>query len=339
LSDNQGSIRQIQSQIDNDESEQPAQDQGHAPMNPNRIRQGWLTALLLAITTTAAAEECRPPSIGLALGSGGAGGLAHIAMLEVFEDLDIRPDGLAGTSIGAVVATLYAAGLDAGEIAEIFREFGGSALDPLSGLLGNNGGPGWRDLVDIDLENGGFIDADGFLDFIGERFEARSFAELDLPIKIVATNYWDGEAHVFVDGDLMTAIKASMAVPGLFIPVRLGDKLLVDGGASNPLPVDLLTDHDVIIAIDVTGTREPDGEGSPGITNLLFKTFEIMQQSIIRARIAQTSADIYIKPALSGIRLLHFDRVDEVLDAAETAANELRDQLNALNLCRQAASD
>jgi NTE family protein len=305
----------------------------------NRIRQGWLSAVILAMATTAAADDCRSPSIGLVLGSGGAGGLAHIAMLEVFEELDITPDALAGTSIGAIVGTLYAAGLDSAEIAEIFREFGGSALDPLSGLVGNNGGPGWRDLLEIDLENGGFIDADGFLDFIGEQFEARTFAELDLPMKIVATNYWDGEEHVFDDGDLMTAIKASMAVPGLFIPVRLDDKLLVDGGASNPLPVDLLTDHDVIIAIDVTGTREPDGEESPGITDLLFKTFEIMQQSIIRAKIALQPPDIYIKPALSGVRLLHFDRVDKVLEQTETSASELRDQLIALNTCKQAAAE
>ncbi|MDT8409577.1 MAG: patatin-like phospholipase family protein [Wenzhouxiangellaceae bacterium] len=128
-------------------------------------------------------EDCEPPSIGLALGSGGAGGLAHIAMLGVFEDLGLKPDAVAGTSIGAIIGALQAAGLRAAEIHELFREFGGSALDPLSGFAGDNGAPGWRDLLEIDLENGGFIDADGFLDFIVQKFDACDFSELETPLQ------------------------------------------------------------------------------------------------------------------------------------------------------------
>lgn len=304
---------------------------------PRLLRYWWLV-LALMLSSATIASECRQPSIGLALGSGGAGGLAHIAMLEVFEELDLKPDGLAGTSIGAIVGALYAAGLNSAEIADVFREFGGSALDPLSPLMGINGGPDWPDLLNVDLENGGFIDADGFLAFIGEQFEARTFAELQLPLQIVATNYWDGKEHIFADGELLPAIKASMAVPGLFRPVEYDDKLLVDGGASNPLPLDLLEKHDLVIAIDVTGSRNPDASGSPGITDLLFKTFEIMQQSIIRSKIALSPPDIYIKPALSDIRLLHFDRADQVIEQAAPAADELRESLKSLLDCQSLQS-
>ncbi len=297
-------------------------------------RQCLLAVCLLLGSVSVSASDCKPPSIGLALGSGGAGGLAHIAMLEVFEDLEIKPDQISGTSIGAVIGAMAAAGLKSGEIREIFHEFGGSAMDPLSGLMNDNRGPGWRDLLEIDLENGGFIDADGFLEFIGERFDARDFSDLGIPLKIVATNYWDGEQHVFSSGDLFLAIKASMAVPGLFRPVTFDDKLLVDGGASNPLPLDLLDDNDVVIAIDVTGTRNPDDDKRPGITDLLFKTFEIMQQSIIRSKIALDPPDVYIKPELGEVRLLHFDRVDEVVEQARSAADELRKELKTLTNCR-----
>lgn len=290
------------------------------------LKMFWIAGLLF-MAATGEAEECRPPSIGLVLGSGGAGGLAHIAMLEVFEELQMRPDQIAGTSIGAIIGTLNAAGLNSGQIREIFREFGGSAMDPFSGLVNDNDGPGWTELLSIDLENGGLINADGFLDFIAGKFEARQFEDLEIPLSIIATNYWDGEQHVFDQGDLFLAIKASMAVPGIFKPVKLDDRLLIDGGTSNPLPIEHAGNHDLIVAIDVTGTRNPGLDDSPGITDLLFKTFEIMQQSIIRGELERHPPDIYIKPELSEVRLLHFDRVDEVIDQASKAAAELRERL------------
>jgi len=271
--------------------------------------------------------ECRSPRIGLALGSGGAGGLAHIAMLKVFEDLDLRPRRITGTSIGAIIGGLYAAGLSADEISDIFREFGGSALDPFSGWLDDEGAPGLREMIEVDLDAGSLIDAGGFIEFIAKKFNARDFAELRIPMTMVATDYWSGQQHVMREGDLLTAMRASMAVPGLFAPVRVGDKLLIDGGVSNPLPIDLLDDVDVIVAIDVTGTRREARDGEPDISDLLFKTFEIMQQSIVREKTKESPPDIHIKPELANIRLLHFDRVDQVLEQAAPAAEELRAKL------------
>lgn len=284
--------------------------------------------------TTTAADDCPAPRIGLALGSGGAGGLAHIAMLSVFEELEIEPAAIAGTSIGAVIGALHAAGLESGRIRELFREFGGSAMDPLSGLLSDGGPPGLRDLLKLDLTAGSVLDSGRFIEFIADHFEAREFAELEKPLAVVATDYWTGEPVVLRDGDLLEAIQASMAVPGLFAPVPRGDQLLIDGGASDPLPVDGLEDVDVVVAIDVTGTRRQDRDGRPHLTDLLFNTFEIMQQSILRTRLEQDRPDIYIKPELPGIRLLHFDRVDRILDGAAPAADELRRALAALPRCR-----
>ncbi|MCL5040898.1 MAG: patatin-like phospholipase family protein [Gammaproteobacteria bacterium] len=295
-------------------------------LNAHCLRWLLLTTALFLLAPKAVIADEKSSGIALALGSGGAGGLAHIAMLAEFEQRDITPDAIAGTSIGAIIGAMYAAGLSATEIRDLFDTFGESVLNPFSGFRSN--GPGWTDLVRAELGNGGAFDQSGFLDFIGEHFAARSFEELKIPLQIVATNYWDGSSVVFESGDLFTALKASMAVPGLFNPVKLEDQLLIDGGISNPLPWDLLAGHELVIAIDVTGVREPNPDNSVGALDLLFKTFEVMQQSIISEKMHNGGPDIYIKPDLNGIRLLHFDRVDAVIEQASGASRELGSALD-----------
>lgn len=270
------------------------------------------------------------PSIGLALGSGGAGGLAHIAILGVFDELGLQPAAIAGTSIGAVIGALYAGGLDATEIRAVFEEFGGSRLDMLSGLLRADGGSGISGLLETDLVNGGVLDIDGFLEFLAGKIEARTFAELDIELAVVATDYWSGEMQVIREGELFPALAASMAVPALFAPVQRGEALLIDGGTSNPLPFDLLQGHsDIVVAVDVSGSRRRGDAQEPGMLDMLFKTFEIMQGSLISQRLASHAPDIYIKVDTSGIRLLDFNRIDEVLEQARPAAKELRRRLEA----------
>lgn len=288
-----------------------------------------MTVMLLALPVCIAAsadDEPERPSIGLALGSGGAGGLAHIAMLEVFDDLEVKPDVIAGSSIGAVVGALYAAGLSAKEIGDIFDDFGGSNLDALSGLMDND--LRLWDLLRLDLNNGGLFDAQGFIDFIAGKVEARTFEDLEIPLLVVATDYWSGDAVILDEGDLFNAVKASMAVPGLFSPVQEGDRLLLDGGMANPLPFDVLYDRcDLIVAVDVTSTRSATDGDDPDVLDLLFSTFEIMQQSIISARMRSIEPDIVIRPDTSDIRLLHFNRIETILEKAAPAAEDLRQQL------------
>ncbi|MFO7830493.1 MAG: patatin-like phospholipase family protein [Desulfuromonadaceae bacterium] len=291
-----------------------------------------LIAVLLLSPLSVVAESDEPktstPSIGLALGSGGAGGLAHIAMLQVFDDLKLKPDQIVGTSIGAVIGVLYAAGLSAEQIEEIFDEFGGSRLDALSHLALSDTELNLSDLFDVDIDNGGLIDSTAFLDFLAAKIEARTFKDLMIPMKVVATDYWTGETIVLSKGDLFAAVKASIAVPGLFSPVPHGERLLVDGGTSNPLPFHLLRgSHDLVVAIDVTGSRAPGDETKVGFTEVFFKTFEIMQQSIISAQMSHQKPDVYIKPDTSNIRLLHFNRLKQIHKQAEPAADELKQKL------------
>jgi len=286
-----------------------------------------LLCLALLLPMPLAADERPPrPTIGLALGSGGANGLAHIAMLRVFDELGIVPDRITGTSIGAVIGGLYAAGLPADEIQDIFDDVAGSPLDALSGLAGSD--LDLADLLQIGLSDGGLLDSGGFLRFLAGHTEVRRFAELRIPLAVVATDYWTGESVVIDEGRLFPAIEASMAVPGLFSPVARGEQLLIDGGTSNPLPFDLLQGEvDLVIAVDVTGSRQPDDDEPPGVTDMLFNTFKIMQQSLTAKAVRHAPPHVYLRPEARGVRLLHFNRIHEILAQAEPAADELRDQL------------
>ncbi len=288
-------------------------------------------ALFLATAPVAlAADTAEPPAptIGLALGSGGAGGLAHIAMLQVFDDRGVLPDRITGTSIGAVIGGLYAAGLDADEIFDLFDGFSGSELDALTGLARSE--IKLLDLVPLRLGRNALFDSGEFLRFLAEHTEARDFDDLRIPFAVVATDFRTGESVVIDQGDLFLAIEASMAVPGLFEPVRHDDgQTLIDGGASNPLPYDLLQgEYDYVIAVDVSGNGSPNATEEIGMTDLLFKSFSIMQGSIIRHMTRLDPPDLYLVPDTGGIRLLHFNRIDEILEKAEPAAGELRAQLD-----------
>ncbi|MCA1755469.1 MAG: patatin-like phospholipase family protein [Spirochaeta sp.] len=185
------------------------------------------------------------------------------------------------------------------------------------------------EFIQLGLGGGGVFDSANFLDYIAGHMPVSTFEELSIPLSVVATDYWTGESVVFTEGDLFTAIKASMAVPVLFEAVQYGDMLLIDGGTSNPVPFDLLVGQvDIVVAIDVTGRREPVAdEARPGVVDMLFKTKEIMQQSIIAAKLRTAEPDIYLQPQLEGVRLLHFNKVHEIMEQAAPTAEELRSQL------------
>ncbi|MCC5858078.1 MAG: patatin-like phospholipase family protein [Ectothiorhodospiraceae bacterium] len=296
----------------------------------NRFREVLMVVMLLfpVLLSGGEPESEDRKSIGLALGSGGAGGLAHIAVLEVFDELGRKPDLIVGTSIGAVIGALYASGLSAEDIYDIFDDFAGSGLDALSGLVGSGSELDLGDVIKLGFKDGGVFDSSGFLEFLAGEMPVKTFDALRIPLLIVATDYWSGDTVLLGEGELIPAMKASMAVPGLFSPVRDDDRLLIDGGTSNPLPFDVARARtDLVIAVDVTGTRSRTGDNEASWVDLLFKTFEIMQQSIIAARMEAGEPDIYIKPEISGVRLLDFYRIDDILEQSRTAADTLRERL------------
>ena len=251
--------------------------------------------------------------IGVALGAGGAKGLSHIAFLQALDELGVRPAVIAGTSIGAVIGGFYAAGVSGDRLAQLVKDIG------------------FRDLYKIALDfsilsQSAIFTGKAVEDFLSRQIPARTFAELQIPLKVVATNFWDRRPVVFESGNLITAIRASMAMPAIFEPVLLNDTVLVDGGAVNPLPYDLVrAECDLTIAIDVSGEKTyAPGNPVPNMVESILSTFQIMQASIVEAKKELSPPDIYVKPALTNIRVLDFYRYKEILAGVQDEVQGLR---------------
>lgn len=275
-------------------------------------------------------HEPQAPRIGLALGSGGAGGLAHILMLEVFDELGIRPHHIAGTSIGAIIGALYAAGLPGSRIRGIAADLVVRDGDTWREVFRKRDRVfSWARLVRPRFSRGGLVSAEDFLASLYAPVAQRCFEELPIPLSVVATDLWAREAVVYDKGPFRPAVEASAALPGLMTPVELDNRVLIDGGAVNPLPWDVLpADCDVTVAVDVTGSRTRTDDLSP--FEAVFNTFIIMQGSIAGAKRAHAAPDIYVDSGISDIRALEFHRIEEVLVQAESARGELKRQLSRL---------
>jgi NTE family protein len=227
--------------------------------------------------------------IGLALGGGGARGLAHIPMLELLDEMGVRPHRIAGTSIGAVIGALYASGMSGKEIRRLADGLTVSSSESwLDSLLDEDVGR-WLEFFDLRPGRGGLIDTDAFGRYLEKTIGVTEFDQLGIPLKIVATDFYRREQVVFDHGRLRPAVQASIAIPGLFNPLSYRGRVLVDGGLVNPVPWDLLFDE-----CDFVNTRPPQ---------------------------------VYIRPKLEDIQVLDFNRVDEIYAQAMPARQQLRREL------------
>jgi NTE family protein len=149
---------------------------------------------------------------------------------------------------------------------------------------------------------------------------------------VVATDFWKRKQVVFRTGDLIPAIRASISLPALFEPVVMNDMVLIDGGAVNPLPYDLIRDDcDVVIAIDVSGEKSPPQQNPiPGMFESTMSTFQIMMASIVNTKMQIAQPDICIKPALRNIRVLEFHRYKEIMTSIAEDVHQFKQQLETL---------
>ncbi len=265
--------------------------------------------------------------IGLALGGGGAKGLAHIPMLEVLDRLEIRPHCIAGTSIGAIMGGLYASGHSAQEIRQGVQRMVITKGDSFKEALKKKDILKWIEFLDWDFHGYSIFKGDRFIDFLYGAIGVNTFEELQIPLKVVATDFWQSTQVVFESGDLLSAVKASMGLPGVFTPVRRDGRVLIDGGGVNPVPHDLLTDCDLVIAIDVMGRPQSDGDKPPNLFRAVLGTFDIMQNTIISEKIMRRPPDIYLKPDIVDVDILEFYKADEVYEQAEVAQQQFEQQL------------
>ena len=268
------------------------------------------------------------PTIALALGGGGARGLAHILMLEVFDELGLRPTIIAGTSIGAVFGAAYASGLSARLIRAHAEEMLSQRFDIVRQLLSARSEPVLKILNFLPIRSA-LLKPESLLELLLPSKVARDFADLQIPLRVVATDFYAQEQVVLSQGPLRTAIAASMALPALFTPVTIDGRLLMDGGLVNPLPFDVLNgEADITVAIDVSGASTGPGKHPhPSAFAALMSSSQILQRSIVREKLKARQPDIYIDVEVDEFYVLDFYRFKQVLAAAAPAKALLKRQL------------
>jgi NTE family protein len=299
----------------------------------------------LLLFSSVGAEESSPsrPKIGLALGGGGARGGAHVGVLEVLEELHVPVDAIAGTSMGAMIGGLYAAGVPA---ERIDRQL--STAD-WSDLLDDR--PSYRDLVfrrkedasrylvdfELGIRGGKIRQARGFRAGQKLAFEARAllvglppendFSRLPIPFRAVATDVETGDRVILAEGDLVESMLASLAVPGVFSPVEIGGRLLIDGGITDNLPVDVVREQgaDVVIAVDV-GTPLVDREALRSAFGVLGQTSTFLTRKNTEPSLS--NADLVVTPDLRDISSAEFASTATAIERGRAAALAMRDQLS-----------
>jgi NTE family protein len=264
-------------------------------------------------------------SIGIAFGAGGARGIAHLLMIEALEELGIKPSIISGSSIGAIVGAFYAAGFSSMQMKQILHELINPKSDSVFDFLLKSDFVKLFSMFDPQFIKSGFIKGDKFQKFLEVHLRVKKFEELKIPLMIVATDYWNKEGIIFEKGDLIPAIKASYSLPGLFTPIKINNKVLIDGGAVNPLPYDLLIGKcDITIAIDVTALKSKTDKEIPPTFDSVFTTYQTMQNSIIKERLKFQKPDIYIKPEIYDVKVFDFIKAESILDQAKSAKIELK---------------
>lgn len=273
-------------------------------------------------------QSGRSPRIGLALGGGGARGLAHIAMLEAFDELGVRPDIIAGTSIGALYGAAYASGISGKDLRDHTRLILGQRFGLIRDLVNATAQPFQR-LIGVFGRRNAILDPLTMLEVILPKDVKSDFAECQIPIKIVASDFYDQEPRVFTEGALRPAVAASMALPVIFQPVMDQGKALIDGGLTNPLPFDLLIgEADIVVAIDVSGVPVPNSRRpDPTAFEALFSSAFLFEHTIIKEKLKSAQPDILINAGTSHYQVLDFLKFDQILEAAAPAKEKLKQQL------------
>ncbi len=314
-----------------------------------------------------------PQRLGLALGSGAARGLAHIGVLKVLAAENIAIDCIAGTSIGAFIGALHAAGVPVERMEDVARN-----VD-------------WRQLarlIDPILPTTSLLDGRKVARFIDELLPVKTFEDLRIPLAVTATDVETGEHLVIRKGDLVEALRAALAFPGIFPPVQMKKRFLVDGGLVNPVPVDVVRSLGATRVLGVCAIPEvekrptetslaPKAPGSgkspllsvfnsgaveklfrdiwpgdeskepraqterrpPNILRVCAQSIVIMENEINALRLSRHDADLLVRPDLNGINLLEFHRADEIIEAGVKATRPLVEKIRGLNTenCRSQA--
>lgn len=269
-------------------------------------------------------------TVGIALGGGGAKGLAHVLMLDVLDELGITPARIAGTSIGAIIGSLYASGISAAEI-RVFLDELTNEPESLSDFFDKKPILGWLDYIDLDIGRSNILTVEKLLNELGSRLRVTQLEELAIPLQLIAADFWAQSEVVLETGPIIPALAASFALPGIFKPVQLDGRILIDGGCVNPVPYDHLIGHcDISVAIDVMGTRSANGDLFPSYSELVFNPFQIAERSILKEKMKAQPPTIFIRIDINNVKVLEFNKAKQIYAEAEPFKHQFRERLMRL---------
>jgi len=269
-------------------------------------------------------------SFALALGGGGARGLAHIAVLEALDDMGQKPAAIAGTSIGALIAAAYAAGMSGREIRRFVITLAHDRAEVFRRLIATRAGT-FANLFNLGFGSATLVDAEKFCQqFLPDKVPD-DFGELEIPLTIIATDLYRRQQAAFSSGPLKPALAASIALPTVMRPVVVAGRVLIDGGATNPLPFEELRGHaDLVVAVDISGAPTDERRDIPNPWECLLATVLVMGNAITAEKIKHGAPDLVVRPRVGAFRALDFLQASAILRAAEPVKVELKEKLAAL---------
>lgn len=242
-------------------------------------------------------------NIGYALSGGGIKGLCHAGVLRAMEDVRVKPDIICGVSAGAIVGALYCDGYLPEEIAAMFKNMN------------------FRKMTKIQRPKAGLFSMEKVEDFLKQKLRAKTFEELRIPLKIVATNFETGEIKIFQEGNLLDAIVASCSIPILFVPKKIGNEYFVDGGVVKNFPVSILR-NDCEYVIGVNLSPAINNKFKESIPSVILRSYKFM----LRANIISDRelCDILIEPkSVSHYEMFEVERGEDIYNIGYDEAKEM----------------
>lgn len=308
-----------------------------------------LLIVLLAGMSSGAMAEARP-KVGLVLGGGGAAGVAHVGVLKVLEERNIPVDMIAGTSMGAIVGGLYASGMSADELEKTVKSLEWLSLfddrQPRAEqrFHQKESNSGFFRSFELGLQDKKLKAPSGLVTGQKLMFELRrlftpvshiqNFDQLPIPFRAVATDIESGAPVILQQGNLAQSVRASMAIPGIFSPVRINGRLLVDGFVSNNVPVDVARTMgaDILIVVNIPTFLEQQ-ENLDSAVSVALQAMQLMMLKTTQPQLDNMlPRDILIEPGIEDIGNLDFDRVEETIPLGVKAAQEQLPRLQTFAL-------